>query len=134
MKHVKSLIQKVSRGEGGFTLIELLIVVGILAVIAAVVVLNVGGFLGSGTEESANTEAHQVQTAVVAYMAENNLTTWNGTIGPSTSNGPEEYLLNPTRLQAIYGVTDAKLDDTTAPLADGKWANCTFADGAWACP
>jgi prepilin-type N-terminal cleavage/methylation domain-containing protein len=57
--------------EKGFTLIELLVVVAILGVLAAVVALNVGGFIGRGHDEAACTERHNVQTAVLAYMAEN---------------------------------------------------------------
>ncbi len=131
--NMKGLISKVMKGERGFTLIELLVVIAILGIIAAVVVLNIGSFLGSGAEESANTEAHQVQTAVIAYMTTNSLTTWDGTIAPGDTTGPAEFLLNPTRLQATYGVTDGKIDDTTAATVGGKWAGCTFADGAWTC-
>ncbi len=58
-------------GEKGFTLIELLVVVAILGVLAAVVALNVGGFIGRGHDEAACTERHNIQTAVLAYMAEN---------------------------------------------------------------
>ena len=57
-------------GQKGFTLIELLVVVAILGVLAAVVTLNVGKFIGKGTEEALATELHNVQTAVVAYMAD----------------------------------------------------------------
>ena len=126
-------MKKAQKGQGGFTLIELLVVVAILGVIAAVVVLNVGGFLGRGTEESANTEAHQVQTAVIAYMTEENMSTWAGTVGPSSGTGtPGEYLLNAARLQATYAVTDGKLDTATL-IGDSKWSSCAFADGAWTC-
>ena len=61
------------RGEKGFTLIELLIVVAILGVLAAVVIPNVGRFIGRGEEEAAETEKTNVQTAVIAMMTDNNL-------------------------------------------------------------
>ena len=61
------------RGEKGFTLIELLIVVAILGVLAAVVIPNVGRFIGRGEEEAAETELSNIQTAVIAMMTDNNL-------------------------------------------------------------
>jgi len=61
------------RGEKGFTLIELLIVVAILGVLAAVVIPNVGRFIGRGEDEAADTEFANVQTAVIALMVDNQL-------------------------------------------------------------
>ncbi len=61
------------RGEKGFTLIELLIVVAILGVLAAVVIPNVGRFIGRGETEAAQTEMTNLQTAVVAMMVDNQL-------------------------------------------------------------
>ena len=61
------------RGERGFTLIELLIVVAILGVLAAVVIPNVGRFIGRGEEEAKDTEFTNMQTAVVAMMTDNKL-------------------------------------------------------------
>ena len=61
------------RGEKGFTLIELLIVVAILGVLAAVVIPNVGRFIGRGETEAAATELTNLQTAVIAMMTDNGL-------------------------------------------------------------
>ena len=61
------------RGEKGFTLIELLIVVAILGVLAAVVIPNVGRFIGRGEDEAADTEFANIQSAVVAMMVDNQL-------------------------------------------------------------
>ena len=59
------------RGEKGFTLIELLVVVGILGVLAGVVTLSVGQFIGTGADAAQKTELHNMQTAVMAWMADN---------------------------------------------------------------
>ncbi len=59
------------RGEKGFTLIELLIVVAILGVLAAVVIPNVGRFIGRGETEAGETEFANIQSAVVAMMTDN---------------------------------------------------------------
>ncbi len=61
------------RGEKGFTLIELLIVVAILGVLAAVVIPNVGRFIGRGEQEAKDTELSNMQTAVISMMTDNNL-------------------------------------------------------------
>ncbi len=61
------------RGEKGFTLIELLIVVAILGVLAAVVIPNLGRFIGRGETEAMDTEVTTVQSAVHAMMVDNEL-------------------------------------------------------------
>lgn len=79
------------RGQKGFTLIEMLIVIAILGVIAAVVVLNVGGFLGMGEKEAFCTEGDTVQAAAMAYAVAHN-GTCTGCSSPTTLVN-EGYLL-----------------------------------------
>jgi len=68
------------RGEKGFTLIELLIVVAILGVLAAVVIPNVGRFIGRGKSESAATELSAIQSALTSMMTDQGLTTLSGNL------------------------------------------------------
>lgn len=119
------------KGEKGFTLIELLIVVAILGVLVAIIVPNVMHLIGTGTVEAANTEAHDVQIATLAYMVENNLFDFDGVVGVGTTTGVEEYLLHPDGLQASYTITNGEITSAT-PLTDGKWKDLTYsADIGW---
>ena len=96
------------RGEKGFTLIELLIVVAILGVLAAVVIPNVGRFIGRGEDEAAETEYANVQNAVVAMMTDNQLEELpSGFVGTSlTATGNMSLFPHPTA-----ACTVAKLND-----------------------
>jgi prepilin-type N-terminal cleavage/methylation domain-containing protein len=67
---MRRFTRKFRYGEKGFTLIELLVVVAILGVLAAVAVPNVGKFIGRGKTEAYETELHNVQTGVMAMMAD----------------------------------------------------------------
>lgn len=67
---MRKMITNLRFNEKGFTLIELLVVIAILGVLAAVAVPNVGKFINKGKDESYNTELHNLQTAVMAMMAD----------------------------------------------------------------
>jgi prepilin-type N-terminal cleavage/methylation domain-containing protein len=123
-------------GEKGFTLIELLVVIAILGVIAAVVALNVGSFFGRGTVQAANTELHQVQTAVISAMAEcqtGNLSQadryWSGGTGVivacnTTAGDAGYYLYGP--LRAEYYITNIGRITTADLNCTNPWSNIVW--------
>jgi len=81
---MKRFLKHFRYGQKGFTLIELLVVIGILGAIAAVVVPNVGKFIGRGQTEAEATELHNVQTSVMAMMVDSASGELDGPVGPTT--------------------------------------------------
>jgi type IV pilus assembly protein PilA len=109
------------RGEKGFTLIELLIVVAILGVLAAIVIPNVGRFIGRGETEAAETELENVQSAVLAMMTDNSLDTLpSGTFPADTTSATNDMAAFPSTAACTTDkVYDPDGDAYTASDLDG---------------
>ena len=109
------------KSQKGFTLIELLIVVAILGILAAVVIPNVGRFLGRGETEARRAEFHDVGTAVTALMVENGLSTiptpYAGNDTPCVA-GTQDLTKYPDDLSAVASKGLQGLPGTWA-LGDG---------------
>ncbi len=112
MKKMKRFMKHFRYGEKGFTLIELLVVIAILGVLAAVAVPNMARFIGTGTQEAADTELHNIQLAVVAYQAEN-----DGDL--PTADGSAGAITNVIDLYLVGGIADVSYGDYSV-AADGE--------------
>jgi len=143
-------MEKVRQGKGGFTLIEVLIVLLILSILAAVVVFNVGGFIGQGTEQIAKMQGNLVQTAIVAAMAQESA----ATVGPPYHIGEEgngASLTNPAVWELMVDGTNVTMSkyvqndiigywewDASGTIIEGEYTGgggktCTYDNGNWTC-
>lgn len=149
MKALRELTEKVYRGKGGFTLIEVLIVLLILSILAAVVVFNVGGFIGQGTEQIAKMQGNLLQTAITAAMAQesaSNVVEGNiGDVGDGTSiTNPADWELkvggkNVTMSKYVQNnITGYWKWDDGGTIIKGEYTGgggktCNYANGNWTC-
>jgi len=120
------------KSKSGFTLIELLIVMVILAILAGVVVMAVGGVFGTARKSAYNSVRDDVQNAVGAYSSEH-----QGSFGLpliNTSNTAGEYYLtttnnctaaNPCYALNMSALMQGQVGGSLRKVPDGcRLANC----------
>ena len=66
---IQSLQKRLRSEEEGFTLVELLVVIVILGILAAIVVLAVGGITNKGEANAKSTDRRTLEAAEEAYFA-----------------------------------------------------------------
>ena len=110
-------LRKKRQEDAGFTLVELLIVIVIIGILAAVVVLAVGGITKSGSDSACTASKDAAEAASVAYYAG---------VGLQTNY--------PTSFAQMTGTTPpllklSNVSNVTATTADGKGWRLTLANG-----
>ncbi|AVQ95491.1 type II secretion system protein [Ethanoligenens harbinense] len=117
---IKSLVktrEKLRKNKKGFTLIELLVVIAILAVLAAILIPVVGGFIGSARKNAATADARSVYSATTTYLAQNTgdfSGGYNATTNGISDANLEQYLGGtPTTWNFKITAIDITYDSTT---------------------
>jgi prepilin-type N-terminal cleavage/methylation domain-containing protein len=96
MKAFKNMGFGPRKSKSGFTLIELLIVMVILAILAGVVVMAVGGVFGTAKSSAYNSVKDDVQNAVTGYATDH-----QGNF-PINSSGTEYLMVGNTNCSTCY--------------------------------
>ncbi len=116
---IQSLVKtrdKLRKNKKGFTLIELLVVIAILAILAAILIPVVGGFISNAQKGAANADAHTVYSATAAAIASNNTGTayTDGSSFFTASTGAPTTVLTPYLGTAAlnFKITEIDLDSS----------------------
>ncbi len=120
---LSTFVQQVFKGQKGFTLIEMIVVVGIIAVLAAVIVPNMGKFIGQGEKGAKNAEMSAVQIAMHAMMAKQAITVVTAYDLSTTSTATNTWTALPTGTDAVVLNTYLRANDT-------KYFYCYDGDGS----
>ena len=94
--------------QKGFTIIELIVVIAIIAVLAAVVLLNVTGYINKGKDAASKAEMHTFQTDVISAATASPSSNYSGAC-PATATDPAFIAIQANDSSAVCAI---KADNT----------------------
>ena len=123
-------IKRLLRSDRGFTLIELLVIISIMGALAAIVTLNVVGYITAGTQEAFKVEQKHVHDAVGIYLFEGNTISSAVTVGPGDLGILSPWLIG--SLQYYWQInTDGSVTNLLYASSLGTLSGLTTTDGSW---
>jgi len=131
MKMLKNL-GSLGKKREGFTLIELLIVMVILAILAGIVIISIGGVIGRGHATAYNADNEQIEAAVAEFMTRPTDDTYGHTIGEVPITGGASLnaavLVVPIEIQGP-GVIQSAKGEVYHPIAICPLLTSSFPQG-----
>ena len=98
--------------QKGFTLIELLIVIAILGALAVVVVPLVSNALNTANRTAANTEAANIETSALVYLADKNEFPINSSLLMP------DYISSSPKASYVFDIISGRISNVTAHTWD----------------
>ena len=111
----------------GFTLVELLVVIAILAILATVSVVGYTSFIDNANKSAAETEIHQVETSVNAFLMAGD----SVELGKKADNTVVYvgFINNAVTAYTVSGTTKTPIDADTEITLTGDFAGVLNAEG-----
>jgi prepilin-type N-terminal cleavage/methylation domain-containing protein len=119
------------KSKGGFTLIELLIVMVILAILAGVVVMAVGGVFGTTKDRAYQVTKDELKNAVAQYASDHagDLPYLNESVATINSSGTTADIIDVGELLIAQNGLLAQVPDSCTEIASGNNDNCDGTNG-----